>query len=120
MELNGNTKEIVGSLSEFGLTEYEARTYFALRVLGKTTAGNLRRVAGVPQSKVYHAIECLETKGLAEVSPERPKRIRAKPFLRFASDYMAKKRCALDEVEETVGHYREELKRNGRLVRVVV
>jgi sugar-specific transcriptional regulator TrmB len=79
---------MVEKLAAFGLDEYEARTFFALQVLGKTTARNLLMSAGVPQTKVYNSVYCLVLKGLAEMSSGRPIEIQTKPFLRFANDYL--------------------------------
>lgn len=119
-ELNGKGKDIVQKFAAFGLDEYEARTFFALQVLGRTTAGNLWRCAGVPQSKVYNTVYCLMLKGLAETYSGRPKEIEAKSFLRFANDYLVQRKCILREMDVLIEHYREELRKNGKFVRVVI
>ncbi|MDE1764941.1 MAG: helix-turn-helix domain-containing protein [Thaumarchaeota archaeon] len=119
-QLNGKGKDIVEKFAAFGLNEYEARTFFALQVLGKTTAGNLWKCAGVPQAKVYNTVYCLMLKGLAEMSGDRPKEIEAKPFLRFANDYLTQRKCILREVDVLIEHFRDELRKNGKFVRVVI
>ncbi|HJT10435.1 MAG TPA: helix-turn-helix domain-containing protein [Candidatus Nitrosotalea sp.] len=119
-ELNGKGKDIVEKFAAFGLSEYEARTFFALQVLGKTTARPLWMSSGVPQAKIYNVVYCLALKGLAEMSGDRPKEIEAKPFLRFANDYLTQRKCILREMDELIEHYREEVRKNSKFVRVVI
>jgi sugar-specific transcriptional regulator TrmB len=119
MSVNGNGKEITELFRKFGLNKYESRVYFTLQVNGKTRAGRLWQSAGVPQNKVYHSIQTLSMKGLVEVTDVKPLEVRAKPFLRFAKEYMNDKKCSLYEIQEKIDGYRDAAK-NNRLVRVVV
>lgn len=117
--INGNGKEIAELFKKFGLNEYESRVYFTLQVSGKTKAGRLWQSAGVPQNKVYHSIQTLSMKGLVEPTSLNPLEVRAKPFLRFANEYMNDKKCSLYEIQEKIEGYRGAVK-NNKLVRVVV
>ncbi|TBR09347.1 MAG: hypothetical protein EPO62_05215 [Candidatus Nitrosotenuis sp.] len=119
LTMNGVGKEIVELFKGFGLGEYESRVYFALQIFGKTKAGKLWAPAGIPQSKVYNTIQVLSAKGLVETTSLNPLEVRAKPFLRFANNYMTEKKCSLYEIQEKIDDYRDAAKSN-KLVRVVV
>ena len=105
--INGNGKEVAELFRKFGLNEYESRVYFALQVAGKTKAGKLWVSAGVPQSKIYNTIQVLSTKGLVETTNIKPLEVRAKPFLRFANEYLTDRKCSLYEIQEKIDGYRE-------------
>jgi len=117
--INGNGKEVAELFKKFGLNEYESRVYFTLQISGKTKVGKLWVPAGVPQSKVYNTVQMLSTKGLVETTNLKPLEVRAKPFLRFANEYLTDKKCSLYEIQEKIDGYRE-VTRNNKLVRVVV
>lgn len=57
----------IEALRTLGLTEYQARAYAALTRLGRATATQLARAAGVPRNKLYHTLEELSALGLAEM-----------------------------------------------------
>jgi sugar-specific transcriptional regulator TrmB len=57
----------IEALRGLGLTEYQARAYTALVRLGRATATQLARAAGVPRNKLYHTLEELNALGLAEM-----------------------------------------------------
>ena len=116
--INGNGKEVAELFKKFGLNEYESRVYFTLQVNGKTKAGRLWQPSGVPQSRVYNAIQTLSMKGLVETTNPKPLEVRAKPFVRFANEYMNDKKCLLYEIQERIGNYKEASK--NRFLRVVV
>ncbi|TBR08526.1 MAG: TrmB family transcriptional regulator [Candidatus Nitrosotenuis sp.] len=116
--INGNGKEIAELFKKFGLTEYESRVYFTLQVSGKTRVGKLWVSAGVPQSKVYNTIQILSTKGLIETTNLSPLEIRAKPFLRFANEYLTDRKCSLYEIQEKIDNYKEVTK--NRAVKVII
>ncbi|WP_457567905.1 TrmB family transcriptional regulator [Desulfurobacterium sp.] len=66
-------------LNQYGLTSYEARAYYALLILGESTATNVARWAGIPQQRVYDALASLERKGFVHTKHTNPKK-----FLPFA------------------------------------
>ncbi|MEM5829366.1 MAG: helix-turn-helix domain-containing protein [Candidatus Aenigmatarchaeota archaeon] len=70
-------EEIIKTLQKFGLTEYEAKTYVALSLLGLAKASEISKQACVPQSKIYTTLESLMEKQLVETSGERPKLFKA-------------------------------------------
>ncbi|WP_101297396.1 TrmB family transcriptional regulator [Halegenticoccus soli] len=68
---NGN--EAVGVLQNLGLSEYEAKCYVALAHLPQGTARDVSRIADVPRSRVYGALDRLSRKGLVDVQRSEPK-----------------------------------------------
>lgn len=117
--LNGNSEKMVRAFKTFGLCEYESKVYFALQVYGKMKVGSLWIKAGIPQSRVYNVIQLLTMKGLIETVKPYPLEVRAKPFLRFANDFLQDRKYLLKEIYDMIGEYREVMKRNGRFVEVI-
>lgn len=76
-------KERLSKVQEYGLTEYEARAYLALLDFEVATASKVARLSRVPRTKIYQALEGLETKKLVRAIPERPKRFIAQPFINY-------------------------------------
>jgi len=67
------------SLQEFGLTEYEIRSYTSLLEIGPATASALSEASGVPYSKIYEVLGSLERKGWIEMEHGRPSKYYPKP-----------------------------------------
>jgi sugar-specific transcriptional regulator TrmB len=67
------------SLQEFGLTDYEIRSYTSLLEIGPATASELSEASGVPYSKVYEVLGSLEKKGWIEIEHGRPSKYYPKP-----------------------------------------
>jgi sugar-specific transcriptional regulator TrmB len=72
-------KEILETLKNFGLSEYEAKAYSTLALLGPSKAGNISKNASIPQSKIYDTLEELMRRQLIEVFEGRPKEFKAIP-----------------------------------------
>src|SRR3972149_3225586 len=72
-----NINEIVETLREFGLNDYEAKTYSTLVFLGPSKAGEISRESHVPQSKIYDVLDALVGMQLVEVLEGRPKEFKA-------------------------------------------
>ncbi len=71
--------EIGGTLRELGLTGYAADAFCALARMPDATAGALVLKTGIPDSKIYYALDELADKGLVEVQAGKPKTYRAVP-----------------------------------------
>ncbi len=71
--------EIAGTLRELGLTGYAADAFAALARLPEATAADLVVKTGIPDSKIYYALDELADKGLVEVQAGKPKTYRAVP-----------------------------------------
>ena len=71
--------EVGATLRELGLGGYAADAFCALVRVSEATAGDLVRKTGIPDSKIYYALDELAEKGLLEVQPGKPKGYRAVP-----------------------------------------
>lgn len=60
---------LVRTLSDLGLTNYEAKVYLALTRRGFSTAAEAARVAGIPRQRIYDVLSSLVTRGLASSRP---------------------------------------------------
>jgi len=98
--LNGNEKEIVDTLKDFGLSGYEARMYFTLLTIGEAKVLEITRRASVPQSKAYGVLENLTAKGFVEMSGERPKTYRARVLEEITDIIKRAKQKEIQELEE--------------------
>jgi len=67
------------SLQEFGLTDYEIRSYTSLLEIGPATASELSESSSVPYSKIYEVLGSLEKKGWIESEHGRPSKYYPKP-----------------------------------------
>src|SRR3989442_13083165 len=74
-----STQEIAATLRELGMGGYAADTFCALVRLPQATAGDLVLKTGIPDSKIYYALDELAEKGLIEVQAGKPKTDRAVP-----------------------------------------
>ncbi|RDI72407.1 TrmB family transcriptional regulator [Halopelagius longus] len=99
-----STAEITESLTELGLTEYEARCYVALTQLSRGTAKEVSQVSDVPQSRVYDVTERLYQKGLIDVQESEPRTFRAMPppvaLKRLRREYNEYLEKASEQLEE--------------------
>lgn len=73
------TDRVRRSLQEFGLTDYEIRSYTSLLEVGPATANELSEASGVPYSKIYEILGSLEKKGWVEMEHGRPSKYYPKP-----------------------------------------
>lgn len=69
--------EIFEVLKELGLSDYEAKAYTELVLLGPSNANDLSKVSNIPRSKIYEVLERLMEKQMVEVFEEKPKIFRA-------------------------------------------
>lgn len=66
-------QDAVDSLTQFGLTEYEARCFVALTQLPHGTAKEIGQVADIPRSRVYETMDRLYDRGLVALHNADPK-----------------------------------------------
>lgn len=66
--------DVLNSLRRLGLNQYEAKAYFALATLGRSTAGELSERAELPRPRVYDVLSSLQDKGFVSVQNGRPVR----------------------------------------------
>lgn len=65
-------KSLTVSLEEFGLSQYEARAYFAMISRGPLSAAELSYYSEIPRTKVYSTLQKLHKKSLATISDTKP------------------------------------------------
>lgn len=70
-------KSMVAGLRDFALTTYEAQSYLGLIQNPNVSASQLCNETGIPDSKIYFALEELRRKGLVVASEGVPRRYRA-------------------------------------------
>lgn len=78
--LNGKTEKTISSLKSLLLTDYEAKVYFTLLVLGESKPLKTARMSGVPQSKMYSVLRELEDRKLAVQTQAKPVMFKANPL----------------------------------------
>jgi HTH-type transcriptional regulator, sugar sensing transcriptional regulator len=94
---NGDRLE---KMMEYGLTEYEARTYLALLHLGVASARDVANLSRVPRTKIYSVLDDLHAKQLAEIIPERPKKYGVVPFDVYLRQFEREYKAKLAKIEE--------------------
>ncbi|HKZ63853.1 MAG TPA: helix-turn-helix domain-containing protein [Thermoplasmata archaeon] len=80
-----SSEKIAATLRELGLRGYAADAFCALVRLPEATAGALVAKTGIPDSKVYYALDELAERGLVAVQAGKPKTYRAVPSRDVAS-----------------------------------
>jgi sugar-specific transcriptional regulator TrmB len=90
----------IEKMMEYGLTEYEARTYLALLDLGVASARDVANLSRVPRTKIYSVLDDLHAKQLAEIIPERPKKYGVVPFDQYLKQFEREYRAKLAKIEE--------------------
>lgn len=73
---DGSRGEIAAMLRSLGVSGYAATAFSVLARLREATAGELVTRTGIPDSKIYYALEELVDRGLAEVQSGKPKAYR--------------------------------------------
>ncbi|WP_129115895.1 TrmB family transcriptional regulator [Halegenticoccus tardaugens] len=68
-----DSHDAISVLQELGLSEYEAKCFVALAHLPQGTAKDVSRLADVPRSRVYGALDRLSRKGLVDIQRSKPK-----------------------------------------------
>ncbi len=66
-------KKMVSSLQNIGLSQYEAKAFLAVVVLGVGNAEIIAQTAGIPRTSSYKVLDSLEKKGFVVSSEGRPK-----------------------------------------------
>lgn len=102
-------------LQEHGLTEYEARAYLALIELENSEASPIADLARVPRTKIYQALDGLESKKLLVVIPDRPKRYHVSPISGYIDSLEANYRNKADSLSNAKDALAEEFASRGKV-----
>lgn len=94
-------------LTKLGLTENESKAFKVLVRIGKASASEIAKEAGISAGRIYDVLGSLEHKGLIKVIPEKGKKfVPSDP--EELRKIVEKRRKDLDEVEKDI----DELKRS--------
>lgn len=66
------SSKVMDALKAIGLNLYERKLWVALLSRGKSTAGELSDISGVPRSRCYDVLESLADKGFVILQPGKP------------------------------------------------
>jgi sugar-specific transcriptional regulator TrmB len=95
--LNGNGKKVLEVLTKMGFSPYEARAYFTLLLCGEMKAGNVARMSGVPQPRVYNTLEGLADRNVVRIKDGSPKEYRVSKSLgKIVKSYVASRRNEIE------------------------
>jgi sugar-specific transcriptional regulator TrmB len=75
-----DSSECIDVLKRLGLTLNEARVFYALSGVGKSTAKSISKASGIAREVVYQVLPSLQRKGLVEEIVTSPKSFRALPM----------------------------------------
>ena len=87
------------ALQRVGLSRYEALVFVNLARSGAATAGELARASGVNRVQTYRALESLESRGLVEVTIDRPRRYAARAIDDVFEMIAEEKRAELEKLD---------------------
>ncbi|HKW43101.1 MAG TPA: helix-turn-helix domain-containing protein [Thermoplasmata archaeon] len=77
--LVSSLQRVGSAMRELGLSGNAADAFCALARMNEASAGDLVLKTGIPDSKIYYALDELAEKGLVEIQPGRPKTYRVVP-----------------------------------------
>ncbi len=97
--MNRVDSKLVSTLSDLGLTNYEARVYLALTRRGSSTAAETARVAGIPRQRIYDVLSSLVTRGLASTRPGQVTKYSATPPAEAIEHLVSDHRLRLEHLE---------------------
>lgn len=102
-------EQAIALLKHLGMTEYEAKAYFALIKYGAMTAEKISARAGIPLPRVYDTMGGLAGRGLIFVSKTRPQTYKVnnpkKIFELLKSDEKKKMQERLKNIESVVPQF---------------
>ncbi|GGC76136.1 transcriptional regulator [Thalassobacillus devorans] len=105
--------EVINTLKEFGMTEYEAKIYVSLLSNQPSNGNNIAKLSGVPAPKVYGALQKMKEQGLVFTvsGGNNGKQVRYSP-LPYKELLKTKKDTFMDQLE-FLGDSLEEISSNS-------
>ncbi|MHA2102638.1 MAG: TrmB family transcriptional regulator [Candidatus Hodarchaeales archaeon] len=96
-------------LENFGLSNYEAKTYLNMLSMGLSTAKEISDESEVPFGRIYDVLGSLEDKGLIERQDSRPKKYLANEPKIIMKNLLAIKNQELDQLTKNASVIEEKL-----------
>lgn len=100
---------VSGTLSKFGLSDYESRAYVALVALGPTSANNVAEVAQIPRTSAYKVLKNLEAKNFVAEQKGRPRSFAPTDPKELSKGFVTK----VEESFEKIAQIRDMLSERG-------
>jgi sugar-specific transcriptional regulator TrmB len=97
--VNRVDNQLVSTLSDLGLTNYEARVYLALTRRGSSTAAESARIAEIPRQRIHDVLASLVTRGLASARPGQVTKYVATPPAEAVERLVSDHRQRLQQLE---------------------
>ena len=73
-------------LKKFGLTDYQAKAYLTLIIMGEGDAKSISRTSGIPYAKIHSTLLSLIKDGWIITVEGRPRRYKAKPPIEIVNE----------------------------------
>lgn len=102
MDIQNEKTEAIELLQQLGLKEYEAKCFVALSRLPQATAKEISEVSDVPRTRVYDAVQVLESKGLVEAQHSNPQQFRGVPVEEATETLIQKFKSCTEELEAAI------------------
>ena len=94
--------EVLNSLRQLGLNQYEAKAYYALANFGIHTAGELAERAELPRPRIYDVLTELQGKGFVLIQQGRPVKYAALPIGEAVKTLTKQRQTGLEEELEKI------------------
>ncbi len=101
--------ETISTLRDFGLTDYEARSYATLLRHGVLTARRVAEASGIPRPLVYATLRRLHEKGLVNVRPESITKYVAMPASAGLKRLLDEKKRSIETLNGRIQQLEEQL-----------
>jgi len=106
--------DLVEKLKSFGFTEYQAKALSVLFERSESTAKDISKYGGIPETKVYAVLDSLDDMGFVKQTLGRPKRYKAMDIVEIINKMISKHREMIRDLEnrkqETIGLVKKLLK----------
>jgi len=92
-------ENLISSLSEFGITQNQARVYLYLSKNTPKSAPEISKSLKIPRTETYHLLNGLQSKGITIATCGKPCKFQAVPFDKSVQILVNNERTRLDELE---------------------
>lgn len=107
--------EVLASLQQLGMTEWESRAYLALLEEAPATGYGIAKRASIPRSKVYEVLASLASRNVVQVSRGEPQMYAPLPPRELVSRLRAEFNDNLDHAENALESYATEAAHDGAI-----